>query len=228
MMRNMNKLKSEKHDYLIKQPDFIEIIKDKKKIAMFENSKYNPIFSVLQEGALTLPEITEKYNEIAKKPKKQITISLYLKELEEEGLIIKSGQRAIIGKDADKKIYSRTLYARSAKLFFPAVLSEEYWKTDRRVELINNINDLFALYLKQPKSSFDCLSELIYKIYVEGRLEIAKFFEESSEAVIEIVGDKSFQELEIVLQVLNFLLVILEPQTLEKKFRECYKKSKSV
>ena len=225
MMRQMKKIKSEKHDFIINEPDFIRIIRDEKKLGMFVNPNFNPIFRVLQGGPLTLPEITEKYNEIAEKPKKQITISLYLKDLEKEGLIIKSGQRATLGKDANKKIYSRTLYARSAKLSFPAVLTEEYWKTKERIEIINNVNELFALYLKQPKTSFDCLSELIYKIYVEGRLEIAKFFEESSEEVIKIIGDKSFQELEVILQVLNFLIILLNPQPFEKKFRECYKQT---
>ena len=79
------------------------------------------------------------------------------------------------------------------------------------------------MYLKKPKSSFSCLSELIYKIYVEGQLEIAKFFEESSEDVIKIIGDKSFQELEIILQVLNHLIVLLDPLSFEKKLKECYK-----
>ena len=217
MKRNSN----DSHEFITFKQPIVKILREKEELELYYNSKCEPIIRVLRDSPLTVSEITKRYNVISEKKRKEGTIYLFLKELEKGGLIVQSGQHVSLRKKEGKTVYSRTLYSRSAKLIFPSVLQSEYWKTKKRLRILENVSDLFTLYTKGQQISVECLGELVYEIYTNADIKVAEFFEEFSEDVFEIIGDKPFQELNSIMTILRLLMIILDPFVYEKQLKKC-------
>ena len=217
----MNRNSNDIHKFITYKQPIVKVLREKEELELYYNSKYEPIIRVLRESPLTVAEITDQYNVISDKKRKEGTIYLFLKDLEKGGLIVQSGQLVSLKKKEGKTVYSRTLYSRVAKLIFPSVLQSDYWKTKKRMRILGDVNELFSLYTKGQQSSLECLSELVYEIYTNADLKVAEFFEEFSEDVFKIIGDKPFQELDSIMTILRLLMIILDPSVYEKQIKKC-------
>ena len=56
------------------------VLREKEELELYYNSKYEPILRVLRDSPLTVSEITERYNVISDKKRKEGTIYLFLKD----------------------------------------------------------------------------------------------------------------------------------------------------
>jgi len=217
----MNRNSNDSHKFITFEQPIVMVLREKEELELYYNSKYETILRVLRDSPLTVSEITERYNVISDKKRKEGTIYLFLKDLEKGGLIVQSGQHVSLKKKEGKTVYSRTLYSRAAKLIFPSVLQSDHWKTKKRMRILGNANDLFSLYTKGQQSSLECLSDLVYEIYTNADLKIAEFFEDFSKDVFKIIGDKPFQELDSIMTILRLLMIILDPSVYENQLKKC-------
>ncbi|MHA2333478.1 MAG: hypothetical protein ACXAEU_15755, partial [Candidatus Hodarchaeales archaeon] len=120
-----------------------------------EKSSYVPLFHVLQDGPMTIKEITKSYNEVASIPKTQKTIYRYIKTLKDTNLIIEMGYRVIQGKKTTQKLYGPI----SRNIVYIGEFDPD-WETNQRQWLLDSIILLLNfLHPDLPKIDRKCFHE---------------------------------------------------------------------
>lgn len=192
----------------------------KKKLDLLFDEKYLSIFQSLRNGPYTIEDVTEKYNENKKKEdvKKKITIYSYVKELEKAGLVIQVGKR--LTQKESGKIVTDTLYNRAAKMFYPIIVSEDFWLQEKNTELVERLAELISVYLKKPKIPVEAMKNLLSRIYTVTETEIAGFLQNESDKVTDVIGDLFFKEMDNIFRALDFIIILLNPTYYEKELKE--------
>ena len=210
------------NDFVTFEPHAVLVVRDEKKFAMFFDPKYEYIFYILREGPQTLKEITEKHKEYTlkdKKDKKEITIYRYLKDLVEVGLVVQAGKR--VYKD---KIATDTLYNRAALMFYPVIISEEYWKREENEPVLKKLAEMISLYTGKPKPSLATTRDLISNMYKVGESVLGKFLEEKNEEISKILGDYTFGQMDLLLRAFDMIVILLNSQFYDKEMEEIFGK----
>ncbi len=185
----------------------VKKIEKKKLINYFFDEKYLLLLRALKDGPYTLPELTERYNKVVEEPRKKITVYTYLQELTKAGIAIQVGKR--LTQKEDNKITTDTLYNRSAKMFYPTIVSEEFWEEKERDEQLRKVLHLTKLYTKNKSITKNEIKALLTKVYRIVEKEIASFLEENIDEVNDLFQEGVFQEMDDVLRAFDLVITAL-------------------
>lgn len=197
----------ETRDLINFTPKNVMVIDQKKQFDLLflpkNEKKYIPILHVLRDGPLTLKELEYKYNAIADAPKKKNTIYSYVQDLEKAGYVTKAGQRISPG-----HTFCEWLYDRTAKLFYPVIASDEFFKSKEASFAFEKTSDLLSLYLGQDSLNFDKLKDVVFKTYQQAQRSVGDIFSEHSDEIAKITEDIPFRQLDKICNILELLMVV--------------------
>ncbi len=151
--------------------------------------------------------------------KSETTVYRYVKKLEEVDIVIQVGRRI----DPEGRT-TKALYGRTAKIFIPAAVSTEYWRTPTAKNIINATANILSLILgvKQKETSIKCLKDLMIKLDLASSVEVVKMLDKYNEEVTEITKDLGFKEMDKVHSWLGTLLLVLNSADFVDKIKDCY------
>jgi hypothetical protein len=198
----------ETRDLISFTPKAVIVIDQKKQFDLLylpkNAKKYSPILYVLRDGPLTLKELEYKYNTIADEPKKKNTIYSYVQDLEKGGLVTKAGQRISPG-----HTFCELLYDRTATIFYPVLVTDEFFKSKEATAALEQTRNLLSLYLEQPAPNFNKLKDVVFKTYQHAQRSVGDIFSEHSEEVSEITADLTFLQLDKICGIFETLMAVL-------------------
>ncbi len=201
----------EYQDFITFEPDQVCIVREQSRFDLVTDPKYTPILIALREKPLPIKELVDGYNRISEQHRKQTSIYNYLQDLIQQGLVVKAGQRVITGKTA-----SEVLYSRCAKLFFPVILSESFWKTEESKNVIEKTQHLLGLYTKQDTIDESHLKTFLLDMFSNSETEVADIFEKNPVQVNELCTDLTFEQLDRLARMIETIVVLLNPQFYEE------------
>lgn len=198
----------ETRDLISFTPKNVVVIDQKKQFDLLflpkNVQKFTPILRILRDGPLTLKELEYKYNAIADEPKKKNTIYSYVQELEKAGFVTKAGQRISPG-----HTFCEWLYDRTAKLFYPVLVSDEYFKSKEASAALEKTRELLSLYLEQPAPDFNKLKDVVFRTNQQAQRVVGDVFSKHSDEIAEITKDLSFRQLDKICKALEMLMIVL-------------------
>ena len=204
-------------DFITEKQEIIFVIKDEETYRLLSDQKYSPIFEALNSGPLTIKELVEEYNKISETPKKQTSIYNYLMELIDKELILKAGQRIISGKTA-----TEVLYSRRAKLYYPSIMTEEYWKSGQSQAIISKLTQMLTIYTLSEGVTTENLTSLYHKIFSDFHSNIALLFEHHPKEIDTLVSPLDFRQLSRLIGVLNMLIMVLNMEKYLEDLQKCF------
>jgi len=205
----------EYQDFITYEPEQICIVKEQFKFDLVTDPKYTHILIALRERPLPIKDLVDEYNKIADKPRKQTSIYNYLQELIKQGLVMKAGQRVITGKTA-----SEVLYSRRAILYYPVILSEDFWKTEESKNVLEKCQQLLSLYTDSEPFKIDDLSSFFMNIYSKSEVIVAEIFEKDPDSVNKLCSDLDFEQIDKLTRMLETLVILLNPQNYVESLKE--------
>jgi len=224
-------------DFINYEEEAIFLIDDEESWELLEDPRYNPIIVVLRKGPMTVKDLEQAYNqyvanEIDKMPletkeKKELkektkrkgkTLYKYLDQLERKGLVKQVGKRVKMEQTA-----SETLYGRIAKLYLLSDKHKVKLNTDEIKKTIPILGKIVSLEMKKSKISLDCITDFIDKIYSLLQKERERVFMEFSKEITDVATNVYYDELQLVLQGLDFYILIKHAPELQKELEKCLK-----
>lgn len=179
----------------------LQILADESLITLLDDPKYAPIMKILREKPFTIKEIRIRYNSKRKKPKEEVTIRQHIKILEDSGLIVKAGQSITEG-----KIAAENLYGRSARFYFPVILSEASWESDENQFITEKVLQILNFVETKNKPTIESLKKLLHSIYSKTEIELAQVFERFEEEISKSLSDSPFNEIR---HIANFMMLLV-------------------
>jgi len=189
----------------------LQVLDDKALINLLDDPKYAHLMRILRKKPFTIKEIRKRYNAGRKKPKEEVTIRQYVKILTDSGLIVKAGQSITEG-----KIAAEILYGRSARCYFPVVLSEDFWESGDNQFITEKVLQLLNFVDTKKKPTLESLRKLLHAIYSKTELEIAKVFERFENELSENLSNSPFNEIRYISNFM-MLLVLLTNYSIYRK-----------
>jgi hypothetical protein len=212
---------------ITEEDEFEEIVKDdktgkekkvkRKVVELINDKRLSPIINVLRSGPMTIKEIKMGYDDLAGKPKKEMTIYRYVKQLEKGGLVVQAGRRVEMNKTATEILYSRT-----GKIFYNIDLSKDYWGTVKSKKVLEILKGMLTIYPKFKISSDANLMDLVTKLYALINTEVAKLLEESSEKIPELFDDKTYDEVSKTINILQLFVLLSNPEIYEDEWKKIF------
>lgn len=219
------------------EEEAVMLLEDKESWEILEDSRYDAIFIVLRKGPMTVRDLEREYNlfvakkidkmPLEQKEKKELkektkrkgkTLYKYLDILEKKGLIKQVGKRVKMGQTA-----SETIYGRSAKLYLMSDKQKIELKRDEVTRIMPVLSKIVSLDKKEPKVSVECFTEFMGKVYSLLQDERQRVFSEFSEEITDIASDIHYNELNMVVQGLDFYFLITHAAELRKELEKCFK-----
>ncbi len=201
---------------ITRQQQAVMVIDDKGTIDKLFEENYEPIIIVLREGPMTIKELVEKYNQIAKEPKSEMTIYRYVKDLSKFDLVVEVGKIITSGQSA-----TETLYGRTAKIFWNLTDKGDYWLKDNNVETLEALRQLLILYKENTKISKEALADLLSKTANKSSHELASFFEANNDKINSIISKFSFKEVDMIFDILGNLILLIHSKDFEDELEKC-------
>ena len=202
-------------DFITFEPEQICIVRQQYKFDLVTDPKYTPILIALRDKPLPIKDLVNAYNRIADKERKQTSIYNYLQDLIKQGLVVKAGQRVITGKTA-----SEVLYSRYAKVFFPVILSENFWKTDESKNVLQKYQQLLSLYTNSEPVKISDLIPFFTDMFSKSEVIVGDIFEKNPDLVNELCSDLSFEQIDRLARLMETLVVLLNTQLYEESLKE--------
>jgi len=179
---------------------------------------------LLNKEKLTAADVRKIKNQyieckLPKDKKSETTVYRYVKKLEDVNIVFQVGRRI----DPEGRT-TKALYGRTAKIFIPAAVSTEYWRTPQAKKIINATANILSLILgvKKKDSSIECLKELMIKVDLASSVEVVKMLDKYNEDVTEITKDLDFKEMDKVHSWLGTLLLVMNSSDFIERIKDCY------
>lgn len=184
-----------------------------------EKSSHVPLFHVLQDGPMTIKELTKRYNEVASIPKTQKTMYRYIKTLKDVNLVIEMGYRVIQGKKTTQKLYGPI----SRNIAYIGEFDPD-WETDQRQWLIDSlIKMLEFLHPDLPKINRKCFHEFRAFISHHGDRElIQKLKLQKNRKAYELIHYYSWNDWLTIIEMLYDYYFFLNIPNLNERLRKCF------
>ena len=209
----------------------IKVVMNQDAIDMVSDFYFSRIIEVMREKPMTIKEITKKPNQRLKKEgeKKDLkekdiiqtfrsekSMYRYMKDLEKAGLTTIVGNRVVFGKTAVEKLYART-----AKIFYMAPRTLEWWKTEHGKIVIEKTAKLLSLFYDAKEPDIQCLTNLIYRFAEYNENRLFKIYEEKPEQLTEIIYSSRGEDIDKAMDLLDVMVAFLKAPEYEKELRKC-------
>jgi hypothetical protein len=201
---------------ITREQQAVKVIEDKETIDLLFEENYEPIIIVLREGPLTIKELVQKYNEIAKEPKSEMTVYRYVKELSKCDIVVEVGKIITRGQSA-----TETLYGRTAKIFWNLKDKGDYWLQPKMEKTLDALRQLLVLYKENTNISLENLATLLGKTSNKSSHELASFFEANNDKINEIIAGFSFKQVDSLFDLLGTLILLIHSKDFEDELEQC-------
>jgi predicted transcriptional regulator len=199
------------------KPALMKVIQDEDTAKMVMDDLYFPILVVLRNGPMTVKEIEEKYNEIAKNKKSDKTIYRYLKTLQDHDLIKAAGQRVVLGKTA-----TETLFARSAYAIYLRNEHADFWEGEEGNRLSAVLANALSPILPNKKINNEKLLEFLRNLSL-NRIDMLKnLLEQADEELLDGISDFDWRRFTAFYDLAGLFAVLLRNPTLIDELRSCF------
>ncbi|MFX0185129.1 MAG: ArsR family transcriptional regulator [Candidatus Hodarchaeota archaeon] len=200
------------------QPLMKEISDDNAKRA-FLDPNLSQILLILRDTnkPMTVDELEESFKAIdqEKSPK---TIYRYLKKLEEAELVVQAGKR-VFSKDV-KKLRTKTLYMRAAKLFFP--IKTPYEVKHQKKEIVNVIGELLEKASTRKLKSPDKLNDFIADLFIRESELVRNTLKNTDEKQAKTIANWDIKQRQSAIAIIGRLVLYQDEIDWNKKFEECF------
>ncbi len=209
------------------------VVEDKELVKAFQDPAYFPVIIALQEGPMTVKQITEKYNNIVRKkaikmdiPKdafekmkrSEKTIYRYIKELSELGIVANSGQRLVLGKTATENLFSRV-----AKVFLMSTKETDWWDEDDGEIIIQRAARIIQATEGIQEIDLNCFSKQMKNLLSIGNKYLFDALNEKYDEVSTILTEGKLEESKKLLSIINIASMLYSEES-KKDLLKCYKK----
>lgn len=224
-------------DFITYKEKAIEILADKKAWEIIEDPRYNPILVSLRKGPMTVRDLEVEYNKLvlqdigklslAPKDKKLLiektkrkgkTLYKYLTLLEKNGLVVQAGKRIKMGQTA-----TETLYGRSAKMFFLSDKEKMFDLTKDLKKILPIISKILSLETGGKEFSEECLAKFVENTFLTMNENREEIFKKYSDVITQASSEIYFDDLYLVVEVLQIYLTIKNAPELMKDLEKCMK-----
>ncbi len=171
----------------------------------------------------TANEILKAYNEYIRTKAKEIgykkikkpTLYKYLSELEEQGLVAKTGKRAIIGQTAPKALYSFV-----AENFFPAAFDITYLDSEVGTNIVKAANEFYPLFPEIKETKLEKTRELFNASFSGILGKFSSLMRDYAEEDISMLDEFDRKELEKFMVISRNMLIVLNPSVYSKQLEK--------
>lgn len=200
------------------QPLMKEIADDNAKKA-FSDPNLSQILRILRDNnnPMTVDEL-EEYFKAIDQPKSSKTIYRYLKRLEDTELIVQAGKR-VYSRD-EKKVRTKTLYMRSAKLFFP--ITTPYEMKRQKKEIVEVIADLITKTSEKTLKSSDKLITFIADLFIRESELVRNVFKNTDEEQANIIANWDLKQRQSAIAIIGRLALYQDEIDWNQRFEECF------
>jgi hypothetical protein len=203
-------------DAISAKQQFVKVLRGKE-TEVWTNEKLVQVIKILQQGPMTLNEISAAYR-IKGEKKSDITLYRYLNTLEKLKLVVPGGKR--VSMDEKGQLKSQTLYVRTAKLFFKGDFPN-LAKHDKADLIVRATGLILGQMMKQKKASEDLILNLIEEIENRRISLIEELVETTGEQLLELLADVDWKDINGLIHRVSWLALILE-EIWNSKILECY------
>ena len=200
------------------QPLMKEISDDNAKKA-FLDPNLSQILLMLRDSnkPMTVDELEEEFKAIDQQ-KSAKTIYRYLKTLEEAELVVQAGKRVY---SADiKKLRTKTLYMRAAKLFFP--IRTPYEIKHQKKEIVDIIGKLIEKNSDKKLKSLDALNDFIADLFIRESELVRKVLKNTDEEQAKIIANWDIKQRQTAIAIIGRLALSQDEIDWEKRFEDCF------
>ncbi|MFX0016942.1 MAG: winged-helix domain-containing protein [Promethearchaeota archaeon] len=200
------------------QPLMKEISDDNAKKALLD-SNLSQILLILRDSnrPMTVDELEESLKAIDQE-KSSKTIYRYLKKLEDVELVVQAGKR-VYSEDM-KKIRTKTLYMRAAKLFFP--ISTSYEVKRQKKEIFDVIGELIEKTCDKKLKSSEMLNDFIADLFIRESELVRKVLKNTDEKQAEIIANWDMKQRQTAIAIIGRLVLSQDEIDWDKRFEDCF------
>ena len=200
------------------QPVMKEISSDEAKNA-FLDPNLAQILRILRDNRhpMTVDEIEETFKSIDQQKSTQ-TIYRYLKRLENLDLIVPAGKRVF--SSSTKKITTKTLYMRSARLFFPIRTIDEL-KIQKK-EMATIIGELISDATNEKVISSEKLTEFIADLFIRESELVRGLLQQTDEDQVKKIDQWDIKQRQSAIAILGRLVLYNDDIDWKKRYLECF------
>ena len=200
------------------QPLMKEISDDNAKKA-FLDPNLSQILLILRDNnkPMTVDELEEAFKAIDQE-KSSKTIYRYLKKLEDAELVVQAGKR-VYSEDI-KKLRTKTLYMRAAKLFFP--IRTPYEVKHQKEEIVNIIGKLIEKNYDRKLKSLDTLNDFIADLFIRESELVRKVLKNTDEEQAKIIANWDIKQRQTAIAIIGRLALSRDEIDWGRRFEECF------
>ena len=204
-------------DLIDYKPELMKVIRDEEVAKMIMDDLYFPILKVLRNGPMTVKEIEEEYNKIAKTPKSDKTIYRYLKNLQDVDLIRPAGQRVIMGKTATETLFSRTAYA-----FYLRNDQAEFWKTEEGRKLAEALVEALNPLVEGKSMNINKLLDFLENLSINRIDQLKEILENANDSLLEGISGYDWQRFTLFYNLGGLFALLLSDENLVSDLKDCF------
>jgi predicted DNA-binding transcriptional regulator YafY len=195
-----------------------EISDDNAKKA-FLDPNLSQILLILRDSnkPMTVDELEESFKAIDQE-KSSKTIYRYLKKLEDAELVVQAGKR-VFSRDM-KKIRTKTLYMRAAKLFFP--IKTPYEVKRQKKEIVDVIGELIGKASTRKLKSPEKLNDFIADLFIRESELVRKILKNTDEKQANAIANWDIKQRQSAIAIIGRLVLYQDEIDWNKKFEECF------
>lgn len=203
-------------DAISVKQQFVKVLRGNE-TEVWTNEKLVQVIKILQQGPMTLNEISAVYR-IKGEKKSDITLYRYLNTLEKLKLVVPGGKR--VSMDEKGQLKSQTLYVRTAKLFFKGDFPN-LAKHDKADLIVRATGLILGQMIKNKKASEDSILSLIEEIENRRISLIEELVETTGDQLLELLADVEWKDINGLINRVGWLALILE-EIWNNKILECF------
>ncbi len=204
----------------------LKVISDEETLKILSDNNYEKVMRILRKKPMTVQEITEAFNELAKTcsftdQKSDKSIYRYLKVLEERGMVATAGQRVVMGKTATEKLYTRT-----ARIFQRKDID---WMSEGGEQWVKRFILLMGYMIDTDgqESSIRCIQEFFKKQSEAKMVALENLAQSASDDIVKQIVEGEWEELLAFIDWVYIFGTLMNQPDLLEQLGDCLKKNTS-
>lgn len=199
-------------DAITQKQAFVLEITDDKALSLFKDKNLMQILTFLRSTTyMTLNDIEEEFRNEGKE-KSDKTIYRYLKRLEEAKLVKIAGKR--VSDKKNKKITTKTLYMRTAKIFFPKKRKkEDCSEKTNDSDYFEALEILLSKRLKVKIKTQNNLKSVVYKLMNNLSDFGTETVKNADEKTATLISSLNWESINSLLETVGLIALLTEEET---------------